>query len=92
VNHRVVPLLACALMLPGCLATAVAGAAVAVVKAPFQLAGAAVDTVTTSQAEADRNAGKQARKDAEAVEKTRKKAEKQARQAERDARRDRDTE
>ena len=69
------------LLLPGCVATAVAGVAVAVVKAPFQLAGAAVDGLTTSQAEADRNAGKKARKDAEKAEKARKKAEKAARAA-----------
>ena len=76
--HRLAPL-ALLLMLPGCLATAVAGVAVAVVKAPFQIAGVAVDTLTTSQEEADRNAGKKARKDAEKAEKERKKAEKAAR-------------
>jgi hypothetical protein len=65
--------------LPGCIATAVAGVAVAVVKAPFQVAGVAVDTLTTSQEEADRNAGKKARKEAEAAEKARKKAKKAAR-------------
>ena len=53
--HCLAPL---ALLLPGCVATAVAGVAVAVVKAPFQVAGVAVDTLTTSQEEADRNAGK----------------------------------
>jgi hypothetical protein len=71
-----------ALLLQGCLATAVAGVAVAAVKAPFQVAGVAVDTLTTSQEEADRNAGKKARKEREAEEKARKKAEKQARKAE----------
>ena len=55
------PLLVLPPLLSGCLATAVVGAAVAVVKAPFQIAGAAVDTLTTSQEEADRNAGKAAR-------------------------------
>lgn len=73
-----------ALLLQGCLATAVAGVAVAVVKAPFQVAGVAVDTLTTSQEEADRNAGKKARKEREADEKARKKAEKQAREDKRD--------
>jgi hypothetical protein len=67
-------------MLPGCLATAVAGVAVAAVKAPFQVAGVAVDTLTTSQEEADRNAGKKARKEREKAEKERKKAEKAARE------------
>ncbi|MBC7504313.1 MAG: hypothetical protein H7267_01065 [Sandarakinorhabdus sp.] len=59
----------------------VAGAAVAVVKAPFQIAGVAVDTLTTSQAEADHNAGKKARKEREAAEKAQKKADKAARKA-----------
>ena len=76
--HRLAPL-ALLLMLPGCVATAVAGVAVAVVKAPFQVAGAVVDATTTSQAEADRNAGKKARKEAEKAERERKKAEKAAR-------------
>jgi hypothetical protein len=71
--------LAAAFLLQGCLATAVAGVAVAVVKAPFQLAGAAVDGLTTSQSEADHNAGKKARKEREKAEKARKKAEKAAR-------------
>jgi hypothetical protein len=77
--HRLA-LLAPLLLLPGCIATAVGGVAVAVVKAPFQVAGAAVDGLTTSQEEADRNAGKKARKDAEKAEKARKKAEKAARE------------
>ena len=64
-----------ALLLQGCVATAVAGLAVAIVKAPFQVAGVAVDTLTTSQAEADRNAGKKARKERGAAEKARRKAE-----------------
>jgi hypothetical protein len=76
--HCLAPL-ALLLALPGCIATAVAGVAVAVVKAPFQVAGVAVDTLTTSQEEADRNAGKKARKEAEAAEKARKKAKKAAR-------------
>jgi hypothetical protein len=76
--HRLAPL-ALLLLLPGCIATAVAGVAVAAVKAPFQVAGAVVDATTTSQEEADRNAGKKARKEAEKAEKERKKAEKAAR-------------
>lgn len=66
----------------------VAGAAVAVVKAPFQVAGVAVDTLTTSQEEADRNAGKKARKEREAAQKAQKQADKAARKAERAARDD----
>lgn len=77
--YRLAPLLPL-LLLPGCIATAVAGLAVAVVKAPFQVAGVAVDTLTTSQEEADRNAGKKARKAREADEKARRKAEKAARE------------
>jgi hypothetical protein len=77
--HRLA-LLPLLLLLPGCIATAVAGVAVAVVKAPFQVAGVAVDTLTTSEEEADRNAGKKARKEAEKAEKERKRAEKAARE------------
>ena len=71
--------LAPALLLPGCVASAVAALAVAVVKAPFQVAAVAVDTLTTTQPEADHDAGKKARKEREAVEKSRRKAEKAAR-------------
>ena len=69
--------------LGGCLATAVAGATVAAVKAPFQIAGAGVDAMTTSQEEADRNRGKAARKAEEQAEKDAKKAEKAQHKAER---------
>jgi hypothetical protein len=62
----------------GCVATAVAGAAVAVVKAPFQIAGAGVDAMTTSQEEADRNRGREARKAEEKAAKEAKKAQRQA--------------
>ena len=44
----------------GCVSTAVT-----VVKAPFQVAGKAVDWTTTSQSEADRNYGKKVRKQEE---------------------------
>ncbi len=47
------PLLACA----GCISTAAT-----IVKAPFQVAGKAVDWTTTSQEEADRNYGRKMRK------------------------------
>ncbi|WP_174280630.1 hypothetical protein [Sphingomonas bacterium] len=48
------------LLLPLCAAGCV-GTAVSVVKAPFQVAGKAVDLATTSQAEADRNYGRRMR-------------------------------
>ena len=47
------PLVACA----GCVSTATT-----IVKAPFQVAGKAIDWTTTSQEEADRNYGKKMRK------------------------------
>lgn len=64
-------------LLGGCVSTAVA-----VVKAPFQVAGAAVDAVTTSQDEADRNRGREIRKQEEREAKERRKAEKRARRGE----------
>ena len=45
----------------GCISTA-AGITSSIVKAPFQVAGKAVDMATTSQEEADRNYGKKMRK------------------------------
>lgn len=79
------------LILPlGLLATACVSTAVAVVKAPFQLAGAAVDGLTTSQEEADRNRGRAIRKQEEAEDRAARKAEKARRKAEREAERDRD--
>jgi hypothetical protein len=65
-------------MLGGCVATAVAGAAVAVVKAPFQIGGAVIDATTTNQEEADRNRGKAIRKQEEAEAKAAKKAQREA--------------
>ena len=82
---RFLPLLLLAPMLAGCIATAVAGVAVAVVKAPFQIAGAGIDMMTTSQEEADRNRGRDLRKQEEAEAKAAKKVEKQRRKAERAA-------
>lgn len=73
-------------LLQGCVVSAVAGAAVAVAKAPFQVAGAAVDSVTTSQEEADRNRGRELREQEEKAEKARKKEEKARKKAEREAR------
>jgi hypothetical protein len=46
-----------ALLLGGCISTAVA-----VVKAPFQVAGWTADKLTTSQSEADENRGRKERK------------------------------
>jgi hypothetical protein len=67
-----------ALLLAGCVSTAVA-----VVKAPFQIVGAGIDAVTTSQAEADRNRGRRERKHDEAEAKAAKEAENQRRKDER---------
>ena len=65
-----------AMALAGCVSTAVA-----IVKAPFQVAGAGVDVassgvdmMTTSQAEADRNRGRAIRKQEEAEAKAAKRA------------------
>jgi hypothetical protein len=67
----------------GCVATVVAGAAIAVVKAPFQIAGAGVDAMTTSEEEADRNRGRAAREAEEKAANDAKQAEKARRKAER---------
>jgi hypothetical protein len=55
--RRALPLLALPLMAGGCISTAAT-----IVKAPFQVAGKAVDWTTTSQEEADRNYGRKMRK------------------------------
>lgn len=82
---RTLPLLLLlAPMLGGCVASAVAGVAVAVVKAPFQVGGAVIDATTTSQEEADRNRGRELRKAEEAEAKAARKAEKARREAEED--------
>jgi hypothetical protein len=54
---RILPLLLLPLATSGCISTAAS-----VVKAPFQVAGKAVDWSTTSQEEADRNYGRKMRK------------------------------
>jgi uncharacterized protein with LGFP repeats len=64
-----------ALLLGGCVASAVK----TVVTAPFKVGGAVIDATTTSQAEADRNRGREARKAEERAEKERKKQKTQAR-------------
>lgn len=78
---RFLLLLIPALALGGCVSTAVA-----IVKAPFQLAGAAVDGLTTSQEEADRNRGRAIRKQEEAEDRADRKADKDRRKAEKRAR------
>ena len=50
------------LILPLFAVTACVSTATSIVKAPFQVAGKAVDWTTTSQSEADRNYGKKMRK------------------------------
>jgi hypothetical protein len=72
---RHVLILIAALSLSGCVAKLAAD----VVTAPFKVGAAVVDATTTSQAEADRNRGREARKADERAEKERKKAEKEAR-------------
>lgn len=52
-------LLICLALLP---MTACVSTATSIVKAPFKVAGKAVDLATTSQSEADRNYGKKMRK------------------------------
>ena len=74
-------LLALPLIVSGCVSTAVA-----VVKAPFQIVGAGVDALTTSQAEADRNRGRALRKQDEADTKDARKAQKERMKAEKAAR------
>ena len=56
--RKVLPVLAILpLMTAGCISTATS-----IVKAPFQVAGKAVDWTTTSQEESDRNYGRKMRK------------------------------
>ena len=64
------------LMLGGCVSTAVA-----VVKAPFQVAGWTADKLTTSQSEADEKRGRKERKLDEERAKQERKDEKAARKA-----------
>jgi hypothetical protein len=61
---RSLTLVALLLSTTGCVSTVTS-----VVKAPFQVAGKAVDWTTTSQDEADRNAGRKMRKQKEREEK-----------------------
>ena len=56
--RKMLPLLLLPLASAGCVSTAAS-----IVKAPFQVAGKAVDWTTTSQEEADRNYGRKMRKE-----------------------------
>ena len=67
------------LLAPGCVSTAKS-----VVTAPFKVVGKGVDWATTSQDEADRNRGREMRKQEEREAKERKRAEKEARRQNRD--------
>lgn len=69
-----------ALSLSGCVVASVADAAVDVVTLPVKAASGAVDLMTTSQDEADLNAGRELRKQAERDRKAAKKAAKKARE------------
>ena len=76
---RMLVLTCCALALSGCIVNTVAKTAVGVATLPFKVAGAAVDAATTSQDEADRNAGRKLRKEEERQGKERRLAEKRCR-------------
>ena len=65
------------LTLSGCVSTAVA-----VVKAPFRVVGAGIDTLTSTQSERDEDRGREMRKQDEARGKAFKRAEKDRRKAE----------
>jgi hypothetical protein len=67
---------ATSLLLSGCVTSVVKS----VVTAPFKVGGAVIDAATTSQAEADRNRGRDARKADARAEKERKKQEKRDRE------------
>lgn len=72
---RALVLLACCLVLPGCIART----AVNVVTLPVKAGAQAADWATTSQDEADRNRGRELRKQEERDAKERRRAEKEAR-------------
>ena len=75
--HRKLLIIASFAALGGCVSTAKT-----VVTAPFKVAGKAVDWATTSQDEADRNRGREIRKQEERERKERRRAEKEQRQRE----------
>jgi hypothetical protein len=71
-------LLPCAIALSGCVARTAAN----IVTLPVRTAGYGYDKMTTSQAEADRNRGREMRKQQARAEKDRRRAEKAERQRE----------
>ncbi|WP_380872632.1 hypothetical protein ACFB49_35500 [Sphingomonas sp. DBB INV C78] len=81
--RAIILIIPAALLLSGCIART----AVDIVTLPVKAVGAGVDAMTTSQEEADRNRGREIRKQEEREAKERKKAEKEAR---RQARQDRE--
>ena len=79
----VLPILA-ALALSGCIIATVAETAVDIVTLPVKAASGAVDLMTTSQDEADLNAGRELRKQQARDRKAAKKAAKEARERDHD--------
>lgn len=73
--RAIVLLIPAALLLSGCVVRTAAN----IVTLPVRAVGAGVDAVTTSQEEADRNRGREIRKQEERDAKDRKRAEKEAR-------------
>jgi len=73
--YRLAAVAALAALLPGCVSTAVA-----VVKAPFQVVGQTADWLTVSQDEADRNRGREIRRNEERDAKAARKAAKRERE------------
>ncbi len=73
---RVLPVLAIGFLLSGCVAQIAAD----VITAPIKVASKTVDVMTTSQEEADRNRGREMRKQEKREAKERKRAEKEARE------------
>jgi predicted Holliday junction resolvase-like endonuclease len=78
---RLFCLLILALALPGCAAQIAAD----IVTAPIKVASKTVDVLTTSQEEADRNRGREARKAEERAKKEAKKERKRAKKAEKES-------
>lgn len=68
-------IIGCCTLLAGCISTAKT-----VVTAPFKVVGQGVDWATTSQDEADRNRGREMRKQEERDRKARKRAERERRE------------
>ncbi|MES2002406.1 MAG: hypothetical protein V4444_08875 [Pseudomonadota bacterium] len=58
-------ILGCGLALSGCVVSTIARTAVDIVTLPVKVVSATVDAATTSQAEADQNAGRKLRKEQE---------------------------